>query len=847
MRHSLVGLADVLRLMPLAGEALPHWVAALDAQRTADHRATDTKPGTVLHPADPPQPAAPTVPATPSRVQVQRQPLTAPQYAPMRAEPWVPLAELSPPAEPSTAQAAQAPDYQALDPRPAPAVGLAPVSYWWPALKRQRANRRHGIDTAQWARQLSVARWSHHPPKRQTQGQWAHLCVLVDCDLPMVPYLGDFLALIHETQRMALAQRLTVLKVFGPPHSGQLPATADALLLLSDLGAASAAPQRTAQAWLHALAPAIRHRIPVFAWVPAHPSRIAAALCSSLRVMAWHEGSRFQPLRAQEGLQPDQPVRKPDGQAWQAWLTRLAFVLDADPATLRRLRRLCPEGAQHPEWEAMLWAGEQAGVVAGETVVQLLPAVAAQLRRGLQHLSDAQQQALWHSISTQHRHRPRSTLMAECLLLASHASPALCQREQAAIGQAQDWFRAFLTAAEKTGDAHAAYIEDALYRMGQDATLGQQQESLMARLGALGGAKPQGVSATAWLRASGLHRQQKPPVQAAWAMVWRDAGGRNSFAPATPQPHEMPHLGVLSPHRAWLHASWASGMDAHASRAAAQDQLLLADEAGLHRWHMEPISRQPWQELLGRDRWGIFCEWQIKKITVRLRYIPTGTFLMGSPEGVGDRDEHPQHPVTLTQGFWLADTPCTQALWQAVMGQNPSHFKAGADAPQRPVENVSFNDVTDFLNKLKALLPEGTEPALPTEAQWEYACRAGTQTAYWWGDEPDDNRANWNGNNQGTTPVNRYPPNPWGLFDMHGNVWEWCADDRREYTGEPEANPTGSVDSEARVVRGGSWFDHPDDARSACRSRRPGGYRDPTLGFRFFLRSSSPGPEGAFF
>jgi sulfatase modifying factor 1 len=236
----------------------------------------------------------------------------------------------------------------------------------------------------------------------------------------------------------------------------------------------------------------------------------------------------------------------------------------------------------------------------------------------------------------------------------------------------------------------------------------------------------------------------------------------------------------------------------------------------------------------------------------RFRYIPPGTFLMGSPDNVGDANEHPQHPVTLSEGFWMAEVPCTQALWWAVMGNNPSHFKEGADAPQRPVESVSVGDVTAFLKKLQTLLPKGVVADLPTEAEWEYACRAGTQTAYWWGDDFDPARTNvdhtgnkdWNAK-EGTTPVNRYPPNPWGLYDMHGNVWEWCADDRRGYTAEAAVSPKGSVDTETRVVRGGSWINLPGSARSACRDWWLVGFRDPNRGFRFLLRSSSPGPEGS--
>ena len=258
---------------------------------------------------------------------------------------------------------------------------------------------------------------------------------------------------------------------------------------------------------------------------------------------------------------------------------------------------------------------------------------------------------------------------------------------------------------------------------------------------------------------------------------------------------------------------------------------------------------------VGLDEHGAFAELALRRpegqgptavdLVLRLRWIPSGRFLMGSPEGQGTEDEHPQHPVLISQGFWLAERPCTQALWQAVMGGNPSHFKNAPDAAQRPVEQVTFDDVLRFLQRLRAWLPEGCDPVLPSEAQWEYAARAGTTTAYPWGDAPDDTFANWDELHQGTTPVGQFSPNPWGLFDMHGNVWEWCADDRRGYSPAPQRDPHGETHrSSRRAVRGGSWILRPGRARSAFRNDGRLDDQDLTLGFRLALRSSIPAPGG---
>jgi len=150
--------------------------------------------------------------------------------------------------------------------------------------------------------------------------------------------------------------------------------------------------------------------------------------------------------------------------------------------------------------------------------------------------------------------------------------------------------------------------------------------------------------------------------------------------------------------------------------------------------------------------------------------IPAGTFLMGSPDDelYRDSDEGPQHQVTL-EAFQMSQTPITQAQWQAVMGNNPSYFRG----EQLPVERVSWYDAMEYCAKLSEIT--GRTYTLPSEAQWEYACRAGTTTLFYFGQTISNKLVNCYGSK--TTPVGMYPANAWGLHDMHGNVWEWCLDD----------------------------------------------------------------------
>ena len=219
------------------------------------------------------------------------------------------------------------------------------------------------------------------------------------------------------------------------------------------------------------------------------------------------------------------------------------------------------------------------------------------------------------------------------------------------------------------------------------------------------------------------------------------------------------------------------------------------------------------------------------------RWCPAGTFMMGSPISQARRKgAEPPHMVTLTKGFWMMETEVTQKQWEAVMGKNPSGFKGG----ELPVENVSWYDCQEFCKKCSKL---GLPIQLPTEAQWEYACRAWSATSYFWGNALNGDKANCNGlfpygmDVKGafagqTVPVGCYDPNPWGLYDMHGNVWEWCEDLFEAYSKENVTDPIGESENTDRVIRGGSWNYAASECRSETRYGKPPKERGKHLGFR---------------
>ena len=216
-------------------------------------------------------------------------------------------------------------------------------------------------------------------------------------------------------------------------------------------------------------------------------------------------------------------------------------------------------------------------------------------------------------------------------------------------------------------------------------------------------------------------------------------------------------------------------------------------------------------------------------------WVEPGTFTMGQVEVA-----EPVHEVTLTEGFYLGKFEVTQAQYEAVMTGNADGLSATPSLysgnPNRPVEQVAHDDIQIFLARLNAQeaanLPAGWAYVLPTEAQWEYACRAGTSTVYSWGNDINASHANYNSIIGETTNVGQYLPNPWGFYDMHGNVWEWTADWYGIYSNGSVIDPLGMASGSYRVGRCGSWGTGGTLLRSAERNDFSPSYRSTYLGFR---------------
>ena len=306
---------------------------------------------------------------------------------------------------------------------------------------------------------------------------------------------------------------------------------------------------------------------------------------------------------------------------------------------------------------------------------------------------------------------------------------------------------------------------------------------------------------------------------------------------------------------AWAHAiDWDSGELCTRMAMGGETHRFIWSEnrpnnkgASVYRW---ANARE--QAAVQFDDFGLYYDLAVNGVIQRFRWIEPGTYMMGSPETEAERyDNEVLHTVTLSTGYWLADTAVTQALWRAVMGNNPARFKENTE---NPVEQVSWNDAQHFIETVNRQ-HAAVQLRLPTEAEWEYACRAGTDTPFSFGDTITTEQVNFDGNfpyaggKKGeyrgkTVAVKSLPPNRWGLYEMYGNVWEWCQDRYGGYPAEPLTDPQGPMRGAARVVRGGSWYDFGRNVRSANRDRFTPDERNDALGFRLALGHFEPGQKG---
>ena len=871
MPRTLVYRADLLRAWGRAGHLGPAAEAAL--AEAADFEAdVANQPAPTLRTLSLPGSDAAPAPEAPSAAPAAA-PAPTPRRPPLRMD-WPLLVHCQPQDAPATpAQALPPEPLQPADCLPqrsgrAPLQALVPPQALWPALRASLAQPQdRGLDWPRLVQHLARGEWPPRWPRRRRSAWPGRLLVVWDRAERMAPYQRDFGQLFDLLLAQRGSQGLQVCPVDGwPPErsGGDLAPAAlarrfDSVLLLSDLGALTPHPA-PATAWGQWLGEMRAAGATLVAWVPHSPALAQRPLLAAVATHCLAPGGTLRPTppaQAHPGLGLAPARRALLAGQRDALLTLAACCTRLEPELLRRLRRLVPVLAAEPGLEALAWAHQPVVGAAGGSR-PLAPARRAGFRQRFASLPAARQAAALDAISAVHAHQGQSTLASELLIWDSHASPgARSPARQQAISDAAQWMQRLQHTEQQQPGAlpHTTDFARELIGHNQADTPFQQRHSAwLADLWALSGL----AQVPAGLRPEDLQRvaARRAGREQPWQLVFEQGGLQLG-----PLGHaEGPHLPLAAPFLAaglelalpgaGLRRWWPGDAPTRLAVALPLPAGGLVLGAARQGWTFLGQQRPPWAREWGVDEFGTYADLPLGKVSQRLRWIPPGEFWMGSPAGERARiadaeirkytdDEAPRHSVTLRQGFWLADTPCTQHVWQAVMGKNPSHFTGDGS---RPVEQVSWDDVAGFLQGLRSQSRGLFEPALPTEAEWEYACRANTVSAYAWGDTFD--KASANAESKATTPVKRYPANPWGLFDMHGNVWEWCADAPRPYQDRPEIDPHGGTEGDRRVLRGGAWHFHAASARAAFRSHVRRGGAGRLAGFRLALRSPGPGGPG---
>ncbi|WP_437623567.1 SUMF1/EgtB/PvdO family nonheme iron enzyme [Sorangium sp. So ce1151] len=764
-----------------------------------------------------------------------------------------------------------------------PAPPLAAWSRLWPVLRAvlQASVPGRNPDVPALLRAWSRGEIVRCVP-RVPQRTWTERAsIWVDRSPRLVPFWSDQSDVCRRLRTTCGHSGLQVRLLDGRTQAGSIarhgnllagfrPAPGTPVLVLGDLGAYGSPGERAA--WLRTARRLRRAGVRVAALVPSPEARWDPRVGKAWAAVPWERGRR------RGGV-----VGRREPRFWEERAERLLRLASpaalVQPGLLREMRRLLPASEADAATEADAWS--HADVRAADSTGLVLHVEATErLRR--QFAADVEadvKRRVSAAIGRWHEALPKELLRAETLVW--HALvPGAVAAPPGDIADAQAFVQrlavsarrgggdpALMTAARRYGRTLLAAMPDAVY----DAIPSLKIVWAAASQGVTGVHVPPSIDARA------VYEEIERAGEPRWWGV-HQVGGRLVFAPSASGEWPSWERGPGSP-VAWLVAARPE-MIVKRGQDPRGTQILLNDNVSipLHPGEgiqlrtdrcavtVRPWRKEPWATAAGRDRFGLWADTEVNGVLLGFRWIPPGRVRMGSPMNEWGRqyNEGPQHLVTWTTGLWLADTPLTQGLWEAVMGDNPSRFRSA----DRPVETVSWEDCHKFLRRLNALVP-GLDARLPNEAEWEYACRAGTDTATWLGDLNGQNDALlldpiawWTGNAEkfywkqrsyvgqaahialwpqkphdrsedGTAPVQRKEPNPLGLHDMLGNVYEWCLDAwsedlHRDLTKPPATDRWYS----RRVIRGGSWKATAGNIRAAHRWAHDAGHRADALGFR---------------
>ncbi|CAK0759562.1 putative Formylglycine-generating enzyme, required for sulfatase activity, contains SUMF1/FGE domain [Gammaproteobacteria bacterium] len=760
--------------------------------------------------------------------------------------------------------------------RPAPPTAL-PLTRWarlWPFLKAALgAERTIGeVDLTRIIADLAEGRPLMRLPRQRRHGWAPQAQLLLDIAPGLFPYWDDFHRLHRDLIRLRGRAGLEVVVLRDGPEGTysrdgashapvvyRPPPPGTPLLILSDLGALTG--DHRVQAWQRLGRRLVESSVEPVALLPCGERYWPAATGRWFHQECWDWEVRL-PQHLRQTIRRLPPPADPDDERDITKLLALAApVVRLEPALLRALRHLLlvDDPALEVGSEARLWSHPD--VTATNIAAAIRPDRIGHYHAWFRIQPLALRRQAATLIREHHRYLPEAIRAEEELVLA--------RLEAGEDEGGEAFFQRAVTALLGKTDYHCPQ-ELATWGhrvVGRQTNSAYRESEAMATLWAalhrevLKRGEPLDIPTdfpleqVAWVWGKGGVPRTFTLMQRGQGLVLTEKGKYGDWSEGSP----VVDLILASP---WLRYRIGDGseqiiavVEGRALPLPEEGLILRTDRAKLT---IATLSRPSWAVVLGRDgrglyailadgrrinwpewpewadtvgwdEYGVWADFSFSGVTQRMRWIEAGQFMMGSPKNEPEREnDETQHKVILTQGYWLADTACTQALWQVVMKENPSRFKG----EERPVELVSWEDVQRFIVRLNDLKP-ALALRLPTEDEWEYACRAGTSTPFWFGENITPEQVNYNGNypyNNGkkgryrkrTVEVKALPCNGWGFYQMHGNVWEWC-------------NDKHSAVRAGRVLRGGSWIGFGWYVRSAYRSRNVPGDRNGIIGFRLAL------------
>ncbi|QWF70321.1 formylglycine-generating enzyme family protein [Methylomonas paludis] len=775
---------------------------------------------------------------------------------------------------------------------PPPHTPIVPWTRLWPKLRQLVAvTHAAGLDMPLLIKHIAQGEALRVLPRRRRSAWPAPLIVVLDFSDRLTPYWQDWQQLRRHLQQVLHGnvrffrlnglptQSLQVIQ-HGIPQPGFSPwpklSAGDSLLLVSDLGMVDAAHPWPRQCWQNRLSDWQRQGVVVSVLAPVAARHLQAELLGLAKTVRLSPDSS---LRALPRLLPStQPQVTAVPKDRDSLLSMMAVASRVEPGLLRELRRCLPQYGQDAGLEGEVWCFPQLDTAA--SACALSPWAVQEWREKFAKLPEALQARTLTCLRAYHAGLPQAICHEETLVWHYLANKSLTSNKdiESETQQAREFFlrlKNTLQVAEPTDSAGtwALQVQLAGHHLewvGPTLKNDQQYKPYLATIAAaIMQAKavdvpqklPGQIDPVTWLQGLPVQPAQTFCLRQNSALHLELIQAQNLLSVSKYTSRladiDLDRQAVLLAWRqsdqtqdyfSWFNEDFAGSDNIKLNQLLSKVPAITDGfelHTGRHRLSFQRFQPPKWASGWGQDQFGLYADLKLNQVSQRLRWIAPGTFMMGSPESEVEREIHEiQHEVTLTKGYWLADTACTQAMWREVMGDNPSVFKEFASLP---VESVSWDDVEAFLQKLDGVFAEqNLQARLPTDAEWEYACRAGTSTPFAFGENINSNQVNYDGNypyvngekslyRGHTVPVKTFPANAWGLYEMHGNVWEWCDDWYGEYDLTVTTDPPGASEGVVRVMRGGSWRDDGRLCRSACRLSWQPDYRYLSTGFRLAL------------